>query len=88
MTVAGVTLAGALLGVAVLLALGALAVALRAHRRVAALIYGGALALCAAIFAGALTNLLAAPPPETLVLPLGLPWLGAHFRLDPLASFF
>ncbi len=25
---------------------------------------------------------------QTVVLPLGLPWLGAHFRLDPLAAFF
>jgi hydrogenase-4 component B len=24
----------------------------------------------------------------TLVLPLGLPWIGAHFRLDALAAFF
>ena len=24
----------------------------------------------------------------TLILPVGLPWLGAHFRLDALASFF
>ena len=24
----------------------------------------------------------------TIVLPLGLPWLGAHFRLDPLAAAF
>ena len=23
-----------------------------------------------------------------IVLPLGLPWIGAHFRLDPLAAFF
>ena len=26
--------------------------------------------------------------PPTLTLPIGLPWLGAHFRLDALASFF
>ncbi|HWA79284.1 MAG TPA: hydrogenase 4 subunit B [Acetobacteraceae bacterium] len=26
--------------------------------------------------------------PETLVLPLGLPWLGWHFRLDPLSALF
>ena len=24
----------------------------------------------------------------TLTLPVGLPWLGAHFRLDALAAFF
>lgn len=26
--------------------------------------------------------------PETVVLPLGLPWIGAHFRLDALSAFF
>ena len=26
--------------------------------------------------------------PQTLRLPIGLPWLGAHFRLDPLAAAF
>ena len=26
--------------------------------------------------------------PSEMVLPLGLPWLGAHFRLDPLAAAF
>ena len=32
-------------------------------------------------------GLVAAQPVE-LVLPIGLPWLGAHFRLDALAAFF
>src|ERR1019366_3676529 len=27
-------------------------------------------------------------PSSTVTLPLGLPWLGAHFRIDALASFF
>ena len=26
--------------------------------------------------------------PSEVVLPVGLPWLGAHFRLDPLSAFF
>ena len=26
--------------------------------------------------------------PQTLRLPIGLPWLGAHFRIDPLAAAF
>ncbi len=34
----------------------------------------------------ALLSLAAAPSDVTL--PLGLPWTGAHFRLDPLAAFF
>jgi formate hydrogenlyase subunit 3/multisubunit Na+/H+ antiporter MnhD subunit len=40
-------------------------------------------------FAAALVTLITAPNAASmLVLPLGLPWLGAHFRLDALASFF
>ncbi len=38
--------------------------------------------------AGGLAGLLGAAAPETLALPLGLPWLGAHFRIDALAGFF
>ncbi len=38
--------------------------------------------------AGALDGLLGAAPPSGATLPLGLPWLGAHFRVDPLAAFF
>ena len=26
--------------------------------------------------------------PQTVALPVGLPWIGAHFRLDPLAAAF
>ena len=31
---------------------------------------------------------LAAAPPAGVVLPLGLPWIGAHFRIDALSAFF
>ena len=40
------------------------------------LLAAGAALLAPASFGGALT------------LPVGLPWLGAHFRLDPLSAFF
>lgn len=46
------------------------------------LLVSGLLLLQALIF------LLSAAPSSTLVLPIGLPWLGAHFRLDALAAFF
>ena len=36
----------------------------------------------------AIAVLLDAGAPEALRLPLGLPWIGAHFRLDALAAFF
>jgi formate hydrogenlyase subunit 3/multisubunit Na+/H+ antiporter MnhD subunit len=36
----------------------------------------------------ALSRLLNGAAPATLTLPLGLPWSGAHFRLDALSAFF
>ena len=36
----------------------------------------------------ALKHLLGAAPLESMKLPLGIPWLGAHFRIDALAAFF
>ena len=33
-------------------------------------------------------QLLSAAPPLTLALPIGVPWLGAHLRLDALSAFF
>jgi hydrogenase-4 component B len=47
-------------------------------------------AACAVVgFVSAIVALIALPArPATLVLPLGLPWLGWHFRLDPLSAFF
>jgi len=54
-------------------------------------IYGTSLVVSSIAFATALVQLAAAISPtstSTLALPLGLPWLGAHFRLDALAAFF
>lgn len=51
-------------------------------------IYRLTLILSSLILLQALIGLLTAPTPTTLVLPLGLPWLGAHLRLDALAAFF
>ena len=36
----------------------------------------------------ALVDLVARLPVSALVLPLGLPWIGMHFRIDALAAFF
>ena len=50
------------------------------------IVYGGSLAIS---LLSLLTALLSLPAePSTVTLPLGLPWIGAHFRLDPLAAFF
>jgi len=50
------------------------------------LVYGASLAVSAIALVAALIALAAGP--ATLTLPLGLPWIGAHFRLDALAAFF
>ncbi len=75
--------------------LGQLAVALLAIGLAGRGAWAGSVLYAASAAAGAiatlaaLASLLAAPaPPETLILPFGLPWLGAHLRLDALAAFF
>jgi hydrogenase-4 component B len=79
----------ALWGVAALLATAPLAVALQRARAVSRLTYVVCLAVCLAIMIAAGWQLLAgtdAAPPVRL--PVGLPWIGAHFRMDALAAFF
>ncbi|MGO7770686.1 hydrogenase 4 subunit B, partial [Rhizobium ruizarguesonis] len=54
-------------------------------------IYGASLVFSAIAFVIALAYLatsLPAAEASALVLPLGLPWLGIHFRIDALAAFF
>jgi formate hydrogenlyase subunit 3/multisubunit Na+/H+ antiporter MnhD subunit len=51
-------------------------------------VYGLCLVLSLFALATALGQLIAGGAAPELVLPLGLPWLGAHFRLDALAAFF
>jgi hydrogenase-4 component B len=76
----------ALACVAVLLATTAAAVAVgrSAHR----LVYGASLAASLVALAAALAQLIGGQAPAIATLPLGLPWLGAHFRLDALAAWF
>jgi formate hydrogenlyase subunit 3/multisubunit Na+/H+ antiporter MnhD subunit len=75
-------------GDAVLLAL-AVAGAFTAQRPFARpLVYGGALAISALALMLALVALVSQARFETLVLPLGLPWLGARFHVDALSAFF
>ena len=56
--------------------------------RATAVVYGGCLAMAAALFLLSLVALLDPGAPNVLVLPLGLPWLGMHLRLDALTAFF
>jgi len=80
----------ALLGcVALLLAAAAAGIGLAQRRAATPAIYGVALAASVAALSLALGALLAPPRlAATLALPIGLPWLGAHFRLDALSAFF
>ena len=74
--------------VAVLLAVACLAIALGRARRAQEIVYGVCVAVSLAGLACGLVVLLGGGAAPTLTLPLGLPWLGAHFRLDALAAFF
>jgi hydrogenase-4 component B len=74
--------------VAVTLGSALLAVFLSRSRFSTPVIYGVTLVVSALGLINSLRFLLGDPSTTDLVLPIGLPWLGAHFRLDPLASFF
>lgn len=52
------------------------------------IVYGTSVAVSLILLAGALTALLDGAAPSRVTLPLGLPWLGAHFRVDALSAFF
>src|SRR5712671_905119 len=52
-------------------------------------IYGACFVVCLVILVVALMQLLnASSTVSALSLPLGLPWVGAHFQIDALAAFF
>ena len=77
----------ALYGVAALLALAPVAVALSRSSRTSNVIYGASLIVTLALGAIGLESLFA-PSASIAELPLGVPWLGARFRIDALAAFF
>jgi formate hydrogenlyase subunit 3/multisubunit Na+/H+ antiporter MnhD subunit len=75
--------------VAGLLGIAILAIALSRSKRATAVIYSATLAICAvALFASMYWLISGKANASGVTLPIGLPWLGAHFRLDLLASFF
>jgi formate hydrogenlyase subunit 3/multisubunit Na+/H+ antiporter MnhD subunit len=82
------TLAGGLVAIGGLLALAPAALAPSRIRHLSSLIYGGVFLICVLLTGWALQRLFAGAAPEALTLPLGLPWLGAHFRIDALSGFF
>ena len=80
-------LATVLVGIAALLAASVAALALTRYPSAIASIYG----VCAAVSvigATCATASLVTNDGSALQLPLGLPWLGSHFRIDALAAFF
>jgi hydrogenase-4 component B len=84
-----VAVAALLWCIAALLATGVCGVAAARYKAATAAVYAVALAASAvALFLGASLLLHGGARSEALTLPLGLPWLGAHFRIDALAALF
>ena len=79
----------ALVCVAVLLVLAPLGIGFAMHARGSTIVYGSSLAVSVSLCTIALVDLLDPTRPIfSTVLPVGLPWLGAHFRIDALSAFF
>jgi len=75
--------------VAGLLVAGVFSVAFGRRAGFTRVAYGASLAMCGGALVTAGGHLvLDGGAVSTLTLPLGLPWLGAHFRFDALAAFF
>ncbi|WP_407147715.1 hydrogenase 4 subunit B [Bradyrhizobium sp. ORS 86] len=74
--------------VAALLGTTLLALATNRSRKSTTIVYGATLVVSLIALAGALLSLVTHADATELVLPIGLPWLGSHFRLDALAAFF
>jgi hydrogenase-4 component B len=70
------------------LGLTGLAVTLGERKSATPVVYGGALAVALVALGAALTCFLNDGPPWTLALPVGLPNIGARFRVDALSAFF
>jgi hydrogenase-4 component B len=83
-----VTLTIALVCAAALLALAALAVVIGRSAASTRIVYGASMIVAAISLIAAAAHLLGAAAPLSLTLPIGVPWLGAHFRLDALSAFF
>lgn len=77
-----------LLTAAGLLGLGPIAILARRQVWVSTIIYAVAGVLCAIIMVIGLAGLFGQGIGSARVLPLGLPWMGAHFYFDALSAFF
>jgi hydrogenase-4 component B len=72
----------------ILLAASVLAVAIGRAKAATPVVYGLCLLASLLACAAAVAQLLGGSTPASLALPLGVPWLGAHFRLDALSAYF
>lgn len=82
------TLTLMLSGIAALLVIPVLAVIGGRSPVTVRIVYGTCLACSLALLVFAAAHLLGVGAPVSATLPLGLPWLGAHFRIDALSAFF
>ena len=82
------TLTIVLVCAAALLALAPVAVMLARSPAATRIVYAASLIVSAISLAAALTHLLGSAAPVGITLPVGLPWLGAHLRIDALSAFF
>ena len=76
-----------LLCAATLLGVAGLAVGISRRANANTVVYGASLVVTVIACLAGVIQLLA-PSTATITLPLGLPWLGAHFKLDALAALF
>jgi formate hydrogenlyase subunit 3/multisubunit Na+/H+ antiporter MnhD subunit len=74
--------------VAGLFGLSVLAVATARTKVATFLVYAGCFAICVLLLGVAASALLSGDLTNAVVLPLGLPWIGAHFRIDALSATF
>src|SRR5689334_2557598 len=78
-----------LLCAAALLGTALLAVASARAQSANSIVYGATLVITVATVVASIAALIGrAGASSSLVLPIGLPWIGAHFRIDALSSFF
>lgn len=71
------------------LVIAVLAIALGRSTAATRTVYGASLAVSLGLLATVAIRIVDGPADiSRLVLPVGLPWIGAHFRLDALATFF
>src|SRR5262245_28576481 len=79
----------ALWSAAALIATAVIAILLSRSALNGRIIYTACLFLSAGALAAALLQLVSgSSSPAELTLPVGVPWIGAHFRLDALSAFF